>query len=588
MSLRRLNSLFAMVSAVLFWAMPVMLHAQEGHQHEGYFAKLDRLDDIRLIDVRTFQAELAEMQQLSASFNASEQDYFVLLQAYDAALRSDFSTTVSLLENRWSNVADPGLQLRMLSLLVNSLVLSQNYLPAFEFFEQLVAANTAGLGEKAVVQRIGVIALLYNRLGKYDLAQYYLKDIDTLPISSSNRCRLYWAKTEAMVSSATIAEFETVAEHARELCAADNENINVGLIVAELIRFNLLHKRYDNAINIYQSFQPTLYQTQYNFLIAKVNAYASAAYFYAGQPEKAELLAVEVLSFDNLRRNTIPIIEAAKSLYMITKAQNRDSEALRYLEIYLDAQRQYNDDLAAQLLAFNLAKSEVEVKNQRIALLNKDNELLHLQKNVYVQEVRQTRLMIASLILVLFVASVVAYKAVKGRRRFKRIAEFDLLTGVSNRYHFNNQAVVALEYCEKNSKPVAVIIFDLDHFKSINDNFGHAAGDWALQAVVAACRNFMRNNDVFGRIGGEEFAVVLPGCQIDKAVVLADICRDSISAIDTEPSGADFSLSASFGVSGSQSSGYLLKQLLADADKALYRAKAAGRDQVVSFEDAAI
>ena len=70
--------------------------------------------------------------------------------------------------------------------------------------------------------------------------------------------------------------------------------------------------------------------------------------------------------------------------------------------------------------------------------------------------------------------------------------------------------------------------------------------------------------------------------------MLAEICRDAISAVDTEASGASFSLSASFGVSGSQISGYVLKQLLADADKALYLAKDRGRDQVVPFDDAAI
>ena len=71
-------------------------------------------------------------------------------------------------------------------------------------------------------------------------------------------------------------------------------------------------------------------------------------------------------------------------------------------------------------------------------------------------------------------------------------------------------------------------MFDLDHFKQINDQHGHAAGDWALRQTVDTCRNFMRNNDVFGRIGGEEFAVVLPGCHADKAALLAEICRDHI------------------------------------------------------------
>nr|WP_245217497.1 GGDEF domain-containing protein [Rheinheimera maricola] len=184
---------------------------------------------------------------------------------------------------------------------------------------------------------------------------------------------------------------------------------------------------------------------------------------------------------------------------------------------------------------------------------------------------------------VLTIASFIAYRAVTGRRRFKKIAEYDQLTGISNRYHFNNQAKIALDYCESNAKPVALILFDLDFFKSINDTYGHAAGDWTLQAVVKTCRNFMRNNDVFGRIGGEEFAVVLPGCQVDKAVLLAEICRDAIATIDTSESGYIFPLSASFGVSSSDTSGYQLKQLLADADNAMYQSKQAGRDRVSEF-----
>jgi diguanylate cyclase (GGDEF)-like protein len=93
----------------------------------------------------------------------------------------------------------------------------------------------------------------------------------------------------------------------------------------------------------------------------------------------------------------------------------------------------------------------------------------------------------------------------------------------------------------------------------------------------------MRNNDVFGRIGGEEFAVVLPGCHTDKAVLLAEICRDAIASIDTSESGTSFPLTASFGVSSSDHSGFLLKQLLADADHAMYQSKQGGRDQVSEF-----
>src|SRR5690606_15253457 len=206
-------------------------------------------------------------------------------------------------------------------------------------------------------------------------------------------------------------------------------------------------------------------------------------------------------------------------------------------------QKAYDDEKAAGLLAYNIAKANVEVKNLRIVLLDKDNELLSLQKDLYEKEARQNRLLVLILGAILLLATVLAYRGMTGWRRFKKIAEYDQLTGISNRYHFNNQAKVALDYCENNAKPVALILFDLDYFKDINDTHGHAVGDWALRAVVKTCRNFMRNNDVFGRIGGEEFAVVLPGCQTDKAVLLAEICRDAFAGIDTSDSGKQFSRS---------------------------------------------
>ena len=135
-------------------------------------------------------------------------------------------------------------------------------------------------------------------------------------------------------------------------------------------------------------------------------------------------------------------------------------------------------------------------------------------------------------------------------------------------------------------QPLSLILLDVDHFKAYNDTYGHPAGDEALRRIAnvlqSGCRGEM---DLAARYGGEEFAVVLPGCQTDKAVLLAEICRDAIAGIDTADSGKQFSLSASFGVSGSDNSGYLLKQLLADADSAMYSAKAAGRNQVATFSE---
>ena len=573
-----------LLGAILLIA-PFSISALTEEISDVYLAELDRLDDLRLVDFKLFQQDLAEISALSDKFSPAEMDYFILLRASESALLSNFDNTTELLERRLDLIQTDAIRIRALALLVNSYVLAQNYPKAFEYFARLINENTEIRDEKALVQRLGVIALLYIKLDKFELAQHYLNNIEQLPISEANLCRLYTQKVEAMSASSSVEEFEQVSEAGFDLCIKTEEKIAAGFIIAEIIRFNISRQHYESAIDAYQGFNDILVLTNYPFLIAKVKALASRAFFHDGKFNQAELLAKEALALSGKRLRGIPVIEASQSLYSITKSQNRYKEALDYLELLQQAQKEYSDDLSAQLLAYNLALGEIEVKNQRIELLNKDNELLFLQRNIYQQEVKQNRLIVMVLASVLTLATVLAYRGLTGRSRFKKIAEYDQLTGISNRYHFNNQAKIALDYCETNAKPVALILFDLDYFKDINDTHGHAVGDWALRAVVKTCRNFMRNNDVFGRIGGEEFAVVLPGCQTDKAVLLAEICRDAIAGIDTTESGKHFSLSASFGVSGSDNSGYQLKQLLADADSAMYSAKAAGRNQVATFSE---
>lgn len=569
------------LGAILFVA-PSFVYATE-LTSRGYLPQLEKTDDLRLSNFKAFQQELLRLDEYSSGFNADEADYLNLLKASEATLLSNYHETPVLLQNLLYRPTNDVLRVRALALLVNSHVLAQNYANAFEYFEMLLAEGHQLTDEKALVQRLGVIALLYIKLEKFDLAQHYLRDIHSLALSDINLCRLYTQKIEAMSGQVMQQDFDRESEFGFSLCQRTGEQIAAGFIVAEIIRYNVAQQRFTAAIGRYESYRDVLYTTNYSFLIAKVNALASKAYFAENNMPQAESLAREALLFSDTYPLSLPVILAAKSLYEIAKSQSRFQDSLKYLELLNDAKTSYEKELSSQLLAYHLARGEIEVKNQRIALLDKDNELLSLQRNIYAQEVRQHKLIMLLLFFILIVASFIAYRGMSGRKRFKRIAEFDQLTGISNRYHFNNLAKVALDYCELNTKPAALILFDLDYFKTINDNYGHASGDWALQQVVKTCRNFMRNNDVFGRIGGEEFAVVLPGCHVDKAALLAEICRDAIATIDTTESGYTFPLSASFGVSSSDTSGYQLKQLLADADLAMYRAKQSGRDQIATY-----
>jgi diguanylate cyclase (GGDEF)-like protein len=166
----------------------------------------------------------------------------------------------------------------------------------------------------------------------------------------------------------------------------------------------------------------------------------------------------------------------------------------------------------------------------------------------------------------------------------KTAASMDPLTGMFNRRGFAEACSRVIEREANAGRPVTVMIFDIDHFKSINDRFGHPAGDEILKLFSAVVVNNLRLSDLSGRIGGEEFAALLP-CSLEEGVVAAERVREAFesSGIVDEVAGP-VDTTVSIGVAGGPA-GTELEVLLAAADTALYQAKRSGRNRVEAAEE---
>ncbi|WP_173977706.1 diguanylate cyclase [Magnetospirillum sp. UT-4] len=165
-------------------------------------------------------------------------------------------------------------------------------------------------------------------------------------------------------------------------------------------------------------------------------------------------------------------------------------------------------------------------------------------------------------------------------RELRRLATTDPLTGAFNRRHFMAAANAELERAGRYGGEVSILMLDIDHFKAINDRFGHAAGDAALKALVAGCRDWLRDVDVLGRMGGEEFAILLPETAMEAAREVAERLRQRIAELRVA-SGADtVAFTSSLGVAGARLGETGVEAVLARADEALYRAKSGGRNRV--------
>jgi diguanylate cyclase (GGDEF)-like protein len=159
-------------------------------------------------------------------------------------------------------------------------------------------------------------------------------------------------------------------------------------------------------------------------------------------------------------------------------------------------------------------------------------------------------------------------------------ARTDFLTGLNNRRHFCEMAAMQAEFCRRQRYPISLILLDVDDFKKINDSKGHHSGDLALQHLSTILRQSIRSSDICGRIGGEEFAVLLLKADLGDAETMAERIRSTIDNNAVETKGGGFEITVSVGVATGD---FGVEVLLRMADKALYRAKEAGRNQVCQY-----
>ena len=162
-------------------------------------------------------------------------------------------------------------------------------------------------------------------------------------------------------------------------------------------------------------------------------------------------------------------------------------------------------------------------------------------------------------------------------------AEIDFLTGLVNRRRFERALLEMINDYQTRGYPFSLILIDLDNFKNINDKYGHPAGDQVLKEIALILKTFLRANNISARIGGEEFAVLVPGATAQEGEIIAERLRSTIANRTFNTPDDEINITASFGVTGARKDD-TIDTIFARVDKALYEAKKRGKNQVVVIE----
>ncbi|WP_374346999.1 diguanylate cyclase [Chitinimonas sp.] len=446
---------------------------------------------------------------------------------------------------------------------------------AHGIFERLHKANE-------VSKTLGALADAYARLGDETQAvDYYRRAIDGLTKASDamSRSNLSYNLAGSLFNLNQLDEAERILT--RELANALKlrDAAMIGFIRYRLGTIAEKRGWEKTALAYYDAALPAFVKS--DDFIQQFNV----------QTHRAQLLAVPdaaaaMAAFDEARRllhlietpyRRMDLHDAGSKMY---KRMGRYADALAELEQWVRADQtndaQFNRQAATEMqVRFDAKAKEIE------------NALLKSEQRRQAAELHASRnghwLLLIGLASSLAMLSAVAFLLVyqvRQKRRYADLAMLDELTGAPNRRHIIAYAQRQLEACRSVGSDFSLAVIDLDNFKAINDRCGHEAGDAALKAFAQASQGELRRGDRLGRLGGEEWLLVMPSAKQDELHRVFERLRSEFQLLRPASIASDIELSFSMGVAQAQA-GESFERLLARADAAMYSAKQSGRDQLV-------
>ncbi|HKT29373.1 diguanylate cyclase [Dyella sp.] len=543
---------------------------------------LEHAEAIKTTDNAGFVRLLQEIEARTPELSDLQKWRLRYLQGWEATYSGENDKAKSLLEAVINQAPDNGLRTRAIATLINVLGVGHHYEEAFKYLDHALDDLAETTDQDARAHVLAEASQLLSEAGQYDLAASYANQLRTDYPTGRNNCMGHMFGLQAELHGGRTIVPKERFQDAISRCLGVDDKLAADTIRRDMAIMDLQHNKLDEALTILQGHYEEVKELNYPDLNAEYNILLAQVYWKQGDTSLAQKFAMNAIDIASKSDLTEPLISAYQLLYQIERQYGNLRDALAYHEKYVAADKEHLDDVREKALAYQIVKQEVEAKKGELDTLNKQNQILQLQQALDHKAVVTSRLYITLLLTVLASIAFWLYRLKRSQLRFMRLARRDGLTGIFNRQHFVEEAEQTLRYVGKSLRGACLILIDLDHFKEINDTHGHVVGDAVLKRAVAVCQCHLNSCDVFGRLGGEEFGILLPECTVIQALERAERIRNAIQQVDSDE---DVPLTASFGIAATAHYGYELRRLLIAADSALYRAKNDGRNRVVVSMD---
>lgn len=544
--------------------------------------KLRYADSIKTKSPQEFSVILSEISAQRQQLDKSDYYYLMLLEGFHSGFNRKPAEALEKYRAIIQQSSDSDLKARALSASINIHAITRNIAQGYKDVQSLYEI-TPEVSEAVQLESLMILSIFFNQVDDYEAA---LKNASAVLEKSQQKrfqCFGMVMKMEAMLNLGQL-DMQSPFDQTLENCREVGEMIPASRVILYKATALSNNGELPSAMRLLESNVTMFINTGYAVGLSDYYANISNMYLASGRLGDALEAAQQAVSLTEDTGLTKPRAIALDVISKVYEQQGEFDQALAFFKRASDTERALLDETKARQLAIQQAKNEALEREIHIKLLDKENTLLKTEAALSTKELENSRLVIT--LLLMLGALVIVWLLVnrKMHKELRRQARTDKLTGILNRHYFTELAESNLRYHQKTSQTLALVIFDLDLFKRINDSYGHVTGDWALVEVTRVIKSLCRKQDILGRMGGEEFAILLPGCSIEKAQLLTESFRSAVETIDTSHTGSNFTITASFGVTDTKQCGYKFDQLYACADEALYRSKHEGRNQVYCYD----
>lgn len=552
---------------------------------EGLDARLDELARLTYAEPwQDAQERLRALEPELADASARQRARFAILRARLAAIENDTERALALLRPLLDDrdALDPDIELQILGHSANMLVLAGQFERGFDDFRQALALAPAVDAPEVRAVIYNVAADFHARIGEYATAIEYADramaqlDLDQgtrahcIALERRGRARLGLAQPESAA-----ADYRSAVE----LCRRVPDRLFTGVALLGLAR---AQKQLDRAADAEQTLLLGLDRlTASGFVEGRLAARTEFAQLLLVQDrdDEAERIMAPTRAWIDEPGSLALRREALSVLARLAERRGDKERAFELARRAMELSRRHTQRMRQMRLMLVMSDLDDESREREMQLLRSRSQVDTLDRRSRQQEELALTYAGSGAVVASALLFVLLLKTARDRRTFRRLSQRDGLTGLLNHTHFFERAQQFFARARQSGAPFTLIVADVDLFKRVNDEYGHLVGDSVLARIGARLRTAFGDDAVLGRLGGEEFGIALPDCDIDTAVARIEHLRAILNRRredDREPS-----VTMSFGVA-ELAREPTLDVLYAHADQALYDAKDSGRNRVIT------